>query len=322
MASPALLFVTGASGAGKTAAVQALEARRLAGVRCCYFDSIGVPSLAEMIRDHGSAEAWQATTTLQWVHRLVEAPAEVAVLDGQTRPSVIRAALSSAGQPAAQIVLLDCSPEERGRRLGGARGQPELASTQMSMWAAYLRGQADAFGLPVIDTTAQSIEAVAGALAAQAERLRRGDPPEPAATRSLSLARVSLLVRDYDEALAWYTGALGFRCLEDEPREAGKRWVVVAPPQTESAALLLARASTPAQVARIGNQSGGRVWLFLHTDDFARDHAAFSSRGVRFVEAPRQESYGTVAVFVDLYGNKWDLVQPRQTAPHPRSRND
>ena len=86
--------------------------------------------------------------------------------------------------------------------------------------------------------------------------------------------------------------------------------------------MLLARASTPAQVARIGNQSGGRVWLFLHTDDFARDHAAFSSRGVRFVEAPRQESYGTVAVFADLYGNKWDLVQPRQTAPHPTSRND
>jgi catechol 2,3-dioxygenase-like lactoylglutathione lyase family enzyme len=118
-------------------------------------------------------------------------------------------------------------------------------------------------------------------------------------------------VRDYDEALAWYTGVLGFHCLEDSPREAGKRWVVVAPPGAEECALLLARAATPEQVAQIGNQCGGRVWLFLHTDDFARDHAAFGARGVRFLEAPREEPYGTVAVFVDLYGNRWDLLQPR-----------
>lgn len=172
MATSALLFVTGASGAGKTTAVQALEARRLAGTHCYYFDSIGVPSPAEMIRDYGSGEAWQAAATLQWVERLVAEPAEVTVLDGQARPSVIRAALDRVGRPPAQIVLLDCSPEERARRLAGPRGQAELASTQMSMWAAYLRGQADALGLPVVDTTDQPIEAVVAALAAQVDVLR------------------------------------------------------------------------------------------------------------------------------------------------------
>jgi catechol 2,3-dioxygenase-like lactoylglutathione lyase family enzyme len=128
------------------------------------------------------------------------------------------------------------------------------------------------------------------------------------------LARVALLVRDYDEALAWYTGVLGFHCLEDAPREAGKRWVVVAPPGETGAALLLARAATPEQAAHVGKQGGGRVWLFLHTDDFRRDHAALLANGVRFLEEPREESYGTVAVFVDLYGNKWDLVEPRAPA--------
>ena len=172
MAAPALLFITGASGAGKTTAVQALEALGLAGVRCYYFDSIGVPSPAEMIREYGSGEAWQATTTVQWVRRLAGEAAEVTVLEGQARPSVIRTALGSVGQPLAQIVLLDCSPEERGRRLAGPRGQPALASAQMSTWAAYLRGQADAFELPVIDTTGQSIQAITSALVAQVERLR------------------------------------------------------------------------------------------------------------------------------------------------------
>lgn len=124
------------------------------------------------------------------------------------------------------------------------------------------------------------------------------------------LARVALLVRDYDEALAWYTGVLGFRCLEDAPREAGKRWVVVAPPGSKETALLLARAVTPEQTAQVGNQSGGRVWLFLHTDDFARDHAVLRDRGVRFLEEPREELYGMVAIFADLYGNKWDLIEP------------
>jgi catechol 2,3-dioxygenase-like lactoylglutathione lyase family enzyme len=133
---------------------------------------------------------------------------------------------------------------------------------------------------------------------------------------SLALAQVALVVRDYDEAIAWFTGALGFTLVADEGRSAEKRWVVVAPPGgadggrgAHGAHLLLARAANPAQVAAIGRQTGGRVFLFLETDDFARDHAAFTARGVRFVEAPRHEPYGTVAVFEDLYGNHWDLVE-------------
>lgn len=174
VAAPALLFVTGASGAGKTTAVRQLAERELAGVRCFYFDSVGVPSPAEMIRDHGSGEGWQAATTAHWVRRLVTEAAEVAVLDGQARPSVIRAALATVGQARAQIVLLDCSSDERARRLAGPRGQPELASPQMNTWAAYLRGQADALDLPVIDTTHQSIDAVTDALVAEVQRLRVG----------------------------------------------------------------------------------------------------------------------------------------------------
>ena len=127
------------------------------------------------------------------------------------------------------------------------------------------------------------------------------------------LAQVALVVRDYDEAIAFFTGALGFALLEDTPvGAAGKRWVVVAP-SGDGATLLLARAATPAQEARIGDQAGGRVFLFLRTDDFARDHRAFLARGVRFVEEPREEPWGRVAVFLDLYGNRWDLVEPRGT---------
>ena len=125
------------------------------------------------------------------------------------------------------------------------------------------------------------------------------------------LARVALLVRDYDEAVAWFVDRLGFVLLEDTPLSATKRWVLVAPPGARETALLLARAATPDQAAALGRQGGGRVFLFLHTDDFARDHAAMTARGVRFVEAPRDESYGTVAVFEDLYGNRWDLVERR-----------
>ena len=170
--TPALLFVTGASGVGKTTAVRALEARRLDGVRCFYFDSVGVPSPEEMIRDYGSGEAWQAAATVAWIARLVGERAEVAVLDGQARPSVVRTALRDLAPTPTQIVLLDCTAEERARRLAGPRGQPELASPQMSAWAAYLRGQADALELPVVDTTDRSIEAVTGALITEVERLR------------------------------------------------------------------------------------------------------------------------------------------------------
>ena len=128
-----------------------------------------------------------------------------------------------------------------------------------------------------------------------------------------TLGYVALLVRDYDEAIAFFTQKLGFELIEDSVatdrlgRE--KRWVLVAPPHSHGTKLLLARASTPEEETRIGNQIGGRVFLFLHTDDFWRDYRAMTARGVRFSKAPREETYGTVAVFEDLYGNKWDLLQ-------------
>jgi catechol 2,3-dioxygenase-like lactoylglutathione lyase family enzyme len=122
---------------------------------------------------------------------------------------------------------------------------------------------------------------------------------------------VAVLVHDYDEAIAFYTEALGFRLAEDTPRPDGSRWVVVEPGAgTFATRLLLARAKGEAQAARVGDQTGGRVGFFLHTDDFARDHARMTAAGVSFLEAPRHEAYGTVAVFQDLYGNRWDLLQP------------
>jgi catechol 2,3-dioxygenase-like lactoylglutathione lyase family enzyme len=127
------------------------------------------------------------------------------------------------------------------------------------------------------------------------------------------LAHVALLVRNYDEALAYFVDRLGFRVIEDTQLSASKRWVLVAPAGARESALLLARAVGPEQEAAVGRQGGGRVFLFLRTDDFARDHAAFRARGVTFVEEPREEAYGTVAVFEDLYGNRWDLVQPSAT---------
>lgn len=137
---------------------------------------------------------------------------------------------------------------------------------------------------------------------------------DAAAPMTQSLALISLLVRDYDEALAFYVGRLGFDLIEDTPRPAeGKRWVVVAPPgQAGGAHLLLAQASDAAQLARVGDQTGGRVFLFLHTDDIARDHALYSARGVRFERPPTRQPYGTVAVFADLHGNLWDLIEPAQ----------
>jgi len=123
------------------------------------------------------------------------------------------------------------------------------------------------------------------------------------------LAALALVVPDYDEAIAYYVGVLGFELREDTALGDGKRWVRVAPRGGE-ASLLLALAKTDAQRAAIGQQAGGRVFLFLHTDDLARDHAAYSARGVRFLETPRDERYGRVVVFEDVYGNRWDLVQP------------
>lgn len=126
---------------------------------------------------------------------------------------------------------------------------------------------------------------------------------------SQHLAAIALLVRDYDEALAYYAGTLGFDVLEDTDLGQGKRWVRVAPPGGHTA-LVLARAATPEQALHIGHQAGGRVFLFLHTTDFAADHARMRARGVRFLEEPRHERYGSVAVFEDLYGNRWDLLGP------------
>lgn len=126
-----------------------------------------------------------------------------------------------------------------------------------------------------------------------------------------SLGLVSLVVRDYDEALAFFVGKLGFTLVEDTPVPAqAKRWVVVAPPGAAESRLLLARASTPDQQQHIGAQTGGRVFLFLYTDDFWRDYERYRAQGIEFVREPKREPYGTVAVFRDLYGNLWDLLEP------------
>lgn len=124
------------------------------------------------------------------------------------------------------------------------------------------------------------------------------------------IATVSLVVRDYDEAIAWFRDRLGFDLIEDVDLGAGKRWVVVAA-GSGGARLLLAEPANDAQAARIGDQTGERVFLFLETDDFHRDHARMSDKGVRFRETPREEAYGRVAVFEDLYGNLWDLLEPK-----------
>lgn len=124
-----------------------------------------------------------------------------------------------------------------------------------------------------------------------------------------TIGLITLLVRDYDEAISFYTDKLGFILIEDADMGGGKRWVTVAPPGSGGTRLLLAKAATPEQETRVGNQTGGRVFLFLHTDNFRRDHEAMKAKGVRFLEEPRNESYGMVVVFEDLYGNKWDLLE-------------
>jgi len=126
------------------------------------------------------------------------------------------------------------------------------------------------------------------------------------------LGLVSLVVRDYEEALAFYVGKLGFVLVEDSAvPEQQKRWVVVSPPGARESRLLLARASSPEQDSRVGAQTGGRVFLFLYTDNFRRDYDRYRATGIEFVRPPKDEPYGTVAVFKDPYGNLWDLVQPR-----------
>jgi catechol 2,3-dioxygenase-like lactoylglutathione lyase family enzyme len=125
-----------------------------------------------------------------------------------------------------------------------------------------------------------------------------------------NLAHIALVVRDYDEAIRFYTEKLNFRLIEDTRLSDTKRWVIVAPPGSSGCSLLLARAANDEQVSCIGRQTGGRVFLFLHTDDFQRDYNAMLAKGIRFIREPQQEPYGTVAVFEDLYGNLWDLIQP------------
>jgi catechol 2,3-dioxygenase-like lactoylglutathione lyase family enzyme len=134
-----------------------------------------------------------------------------------------------------------------------------------------------------------------------------------------NIGHVALVVRDYDEAIAFFTQSLGFALIEDSVSvdRVGqpKRWVLVAPPASTGTNLLLAKASSPEEASRIGNQTGGRVFLFLHTDDFWRDYRTMTGRGVKFIRDPKEEPYGTVAVFEDLYGNQWDLLQ---TKPLPK----
>jgi len=132
------------------------------------------------------------------------------------------------------------------------------------------------------------------------------------------LGYITLVVRDYDDAIAYFTKALGFDLIEDSPsvdrQGRQKRWVLIAPSGSNGTKILLAKASTPEEASRIGNQTGGRVFLFLHTEDFWRDYNALTQKGVNFVREPKEEKYGTVAVFEDLYGNKWDLIQLKGTS--------
>ncbi len=131
------------------------------------------------------------------------------------------------------------------------------------------------------------------------------------------IALMTLVVRDYDEAIAYFTQTFGFALVEDIVMGAGKRWVVVRPQGAKESGLLLAKAADERQRQAVGAQAGGRVLLFLHTDDFERDHTAYTQRGVTFIEPPRHETYGTVAVFIDLYGNHWDLIEPKRVSSPP-----
>jgi hypothetical protein len=171
--TPSIIVVTGASGSGKTATVRALEARGLSGVHCYYFDAVGIPSAEAMYRDFGGPERWQAVTTQEWIDRLAADPdgAEVYLLDGQTRPSFVRSAGERTRTARVRVVLLDCAPPVRHARLTGLRGQPELSNSRMDCWAAYLRGQADALNLPIIDTTHLAIDAAVDALVVHSQQI-------------------------------------------------------------------------------------------------------------------------------------------------------
>lgn len=170
-----ILVVTGASGAGKTTLVRALEAAALPDVGCFFFDAIGVPARDEMVRQWGGPREWQADATERWLRRLAhdEADIRVAVLDGQTAPSLVLAAAERVGVAPPLIILVDCAHAERNLRLH-ARGQPELASAEMDCWAAYLRGQADALGLRIIDTTGRAVAESVAELGRQVTQVAPG----------------------------------------------------------------------------------------------------------------------------------------------------
>ena len=126
------------------------------------------------------------------------------------------------------------------------------------------------------------------------------------------LAHIAVVVRDYDEAIQFYTQKLGFTLIEDTKLSEEKRWVLVKPPGAKECSILLAKAANEKQSASIGNQTGGRVFLFLHTDNFSKDYKRLIDQGVNFIRPPKEEEYGTVAVFEDLYGNLWDLIEPNE----------
>jgi len=197
-------------------------------------------------------------------------------------------------------------------------GQVSGAATElerMTQQNAALVGQAAAAASSLEDRATRPAEVVghhaprahAGALS----RARRGTARHGRmVAMSSAIVALALVVADYDEAIAWYSRALGFTLLEDRPMGGGKRWVRMAPPGGEGCALLLAKAVNDEQASRVGNQTGGRVFLFLHTTDFDAEVARLQAAGARFTESPRNEAYGRVVVFLDLYGNKWDLIQP------------
>ena len=171
MRQPAIFFITGASGSGKTTLLTRLAQQADSPDTSYYFfDSVGMPSAEVMQRDFGGPERWQEHATHQWVDRLLDTPAPLAVIEGSTRPQFIQAAFRRAGVVRGEVLLLDCGLEERRRRLQIDRAQPELANFHMFAWAAYLRGQADALGLPVLDNTALNLPNACKALA---ERIRR-----------------------------------------------------------------------------------------------------------------------------------------------------
>jgi len=154
------------------------------------------------------------------------------------------------------------------------------------------------------------------------DAVRPPDCDKVSLTMKQTLGHVALVVRDYDEALAFFTRTLNFRVVEDTRWSEDKRWVLIAPPGSQGTSLLLARAVTPKQASRIGNQTGGRVFLFLHTDDFWRDYREMTARNVKFIREPQEEAYGTVAVFEDLYGNRWDLLQLKGSSTACSSKSD